>query len=82
MEDEAYTIVRFNGSYSGHNNSAVKFHFDSWRVNAGPGLWLPAFIYSEENGTANYLAWPRRTPTRRRLACGDITPATTGKRRN
>ena len=54
VEDEDYTIVRFNGSYSGHDNANLKFHFDSWRVNAGPNLWLPAFIYSEEN-TSNYL---------------------------
>lgn len=54
VEDQSYTIVRFNGSYSGHNNSPSQFHFDSWRINAGPDLWLPAFIYSEEK-TANYL---------------------------
>jgi hypothetical protein len=52
VEDESFTIVRFNGSYSG--GGSEKFHFESWRVNAGPNLWLPAFIYSEEN-TANYL---------------------------
>jgi TonB family protein len=49
VEDESYTIVHFSGSYSGHKDSDVKFHFDSWRVNTGPNLWLPAFIYSEEN---------------------------------
>jgi hypothetical protein len=49
VEDQDYAIVRFNGSYSGHEFSGRKFHFDSWRVNAGPNLWLPAFIYSEEN---------------------------------
>jgi hypothetical protein len=52
VEDQDFTIVRFNGSYSGYSdytNSGQKFHFDSWRVNAGPNLWLPAFIYSEEN---------------------------------
>lgn len=54
VEDEGYTIVRFNGSYSGHDNSNLKFHFDSWRVNDGPDLWLPAFIYSEED-VAGYL---------------------------
>jgi hypothetical protein len=53
VEDQDYTIVRFNGSFSGHNFSNLKFHFDSWRVNAGPNLWLPAFIYSEEN-TGSY----------------------------
>jgi len=54
VEDEGFTIVRFNGSYSGNNESLRKFHFDSWRVNAGPNLWLPAFIYSEDS-TSKYL---------------------------
>jgi hypothetical protein len=54
VEDEAFTIVRFNGSYSGGKKSDLNFHFDSWRVNAGPNLWLPAFIYSEEH-TPKYL---------------------------
>lgn len=48
VEDQDYTVVRFNGSYSGHEFSQWNFHFDSWRVNAGPNLWLPAFIYSEQ----------------------------------
>jgi len=55
-EDQDYTIVRFNGSYSGHENSNLKFHFDSWRVNAGPNLWLPAFIYTEQNTSVMPLA--------------------------
>jgi hypothetical protein len=49
VEDQGFTIVRFNGTYVGKKNSNVKFHFDSWRVNCGPNLWLPAFIYSEVN---------------------------------
>jgi hypothetical protein len=53
VEDQDYTIVRFDGSYSGHDNANLKFHFDSWRVNAGPNLWLPAFIYSEESIDSN-----------------------------
>jgi hypothetical protein len=53
VEDQGFTIVRFNGSYSGNRDSNSTFHFDSWRVNMGPDLWLPAFIYSEET-TAQY----------------------------
>ena len=49
VEDQDFTVVRFNGAYTGSSNSKFYFHFDSWRVNAGPGLWLPAFIYSEES---------------------------------
>ncbi len=49
VEDQDFTVVRFNGAYSGSSNSKFYFHFDSWRVNSGPGLWLPAFVYSEES---------------------------------
>jgi hypothetical protein len=52
VEDQDFTIVRFNGSYTGHSFTHLNFHFDSWRVNAGPNLWLPAFIYSEESTLA------------------------------
>ncbi len=49
VEDQDYTIVRFNGAYSGNSRTSFYFHFDSWRINAGPSLWLPAYIYSEES---------------------------------
>ncbi len=48
IEDRDYNIVRFNGTYEsapGHEFG----HFDSWRVNTG-GLWLPSFIYSQDEG--------------------------------
>jgi len=49
VEDQDFHIVRFNGAYGGSSRSNYYFHFDSWRVNTGPNLWLPAFIYSEES---------------------------------
>jgi hypothetical protein len=49
VEDQDFHIVRFNGAYSGGSRTNYYFHFDSWRVNSGPNLWLPAFIYSEES---------------------------------
>ena len=48
VEDQDYHIVRFNGAYGGSGHTSWYFHFDSWRTNAQPGLWLPSFIYSEE----------------------------------
>jgi hypothetical protein len=48
VEDQDYNIVRFNGAYSGGGHSSWYFHFDSWRSNVQPGLWMPAFVYSEE----------------------------------
>jgi hypothetical protein len=49
VEDQDFHIVRFNGAYSGNGHSSWYFHFDSWRTNVQPGLWLPTFVYSEEN---------------------------------
>jgi Peptidase family M48 len=49
VEDQDYNIVRFNGAYGGGGHSSWYFHFDSWRTNVQPGLWLPSFIYSQES---------------------------------
>jgi hypothetical protein len=49
VEDQDYNIVRFNGTYSPHARTAFYLHFDSWRLNLRPGIWLPAYVYSEES---------------------------------
>ena len=49
VEDQDYTIVRFNGTYLPQARLNFYFHFDTWRTNMRPGIWLPAFIYSEES---------------------------------
>ena len=49
-EDRDYNIVRFNGIYTSVLNAG--FHFDSWRLNMAPGLWLPATVYTEESERA------------------------------
>ena len=48
VEDQDFNIVRFNGGYGGAGHSSWYFHFDSWRTNLQPGMWLPTFVYSEE----------------------------------
>src|ERR1700675_390496 len=48
VEDQDYNVVRFNGAYGGNGHSSWYFHFDSWRTNVQPGLWMPTFVYSEE----------------------------------
>ena len=44
-EDQKYFVVRFNGVYSPYDTVYVKrdlsSHFDSWRANVQPDLWLP-----------------------------------------
>jgi hypothetical protein len=48
-EDRDYNIVRFNGTYSPHSRYSYYLHFDSWRLNLQPGLWLPAYVFIEES---------------------------------
>ena len=48
-EDKNYTIVRFNGIFLPvHDKGGWGSHFDSWRVNVQPDLWLPACSFAEE----------------------------------
>jgi hypothetical protein len=49
VEDQSYNIVRFNGTYAPHPKYSYYLHFDSWRLNLQPGVWLPAYIYSQES---------------------------------
>jgi hypothetical protein len=51
IEDEDANVVRFNGTYTGptsEDSSKYYFHFDSWRMNVQPGIWLPVAVYVEE----------------------------------
>ncbi len=55
VEDQDMTIVRFNGKYSPAIHFSLKtfqdeyyLHFDSWRTNVKPGMWLPSYVYSQE----------------------------------
>jgi len=49
VEDQNYNIVRFDGTYFPAPRNGFYLHFDSWRLNLRPGVWLPAYIYSEES---------------------------------
>ena len=48
VEDRDYRIIRFNGIYTGSKRNNLFFHFDTWRTNVAPNLWVPAFVYVEE----------------------------------
>jgi len=49
VEDQDYDIVRFNGTYSSRPGTDFYLHFDTWRLNLRPGMWVPSYIYSEES---------------------------------
>ena len=51
IEDQDGNIVRFNGTYTSpgaEDDSRYYFHFDSWRMNVQPQVWLPVAVYVEE----------------------------------
>ena len=51
IEDQDGNIVRLNGTFTPSkslDSPKLFFHFDSWRVNVQPGVWLPAAVYVEE----------------------------------
>jgi hypothetical protein len=67
-ENQDYTIVRFNGVYTpvaGING--YNLHFDSWRMNLQPGLWLPAFVFSQESDLKNAFGGHVRFRSQTRL---------------
>jgi hypothetical protein len=53
VDDDSGNVVRFNGTYTGGDMADKAddndyFHFDSWRQNLQPGVWLPVGVYVEE----------------------------------
>src|ERR1700733_9492347 len=75
-EDQGFTIVRFNGVYTplaGLNG--FNLHFDSWRLNVQPGLWLPAFVFSQESDLKDFLGNHVRFKSQTRLWGYDLKNA-------
>jgi hypothetical protein len=76
VEDQNYTIVRFNGVFTpiaGINS--YNLHFDSWRMNVQPGLWLPAFVFSQESDLRDLLGSHVRFKSQTRLWGYDLKNA-------
>lgn len=50
IETKNGNVVRFNGDFSGTEKEYSEYyHFDSWRTNVQPDLWLPTSFYVEES---------------------------------
>ncbi len=50
IETRGGNVVRFNGDFSGSEETIREYyHFDSWRTNVQPDLWLPTSFYVEES---------------------------------
>lgn len=66
VEDQSLTIVRINGTYAPQIHFSLKrwddeyfLHFDSWRTNVKPDVWLPSDIYSQELSRPGIGGGPR-----------------------
>ncbi len=69
VEEGSAAVVRFNGTYlpaPAIKNAAPElyFHFDSWRANPEPNLWVPSHVYVEDerssaDGPAHFKAQTR-----------------------
>jgi hypothetical protein len=61
VEDHDYNIVRLNGKRDRPPHWSYWAHFDCWRENLQPGLWLPVYIYSQESDIGKRLRFKAET---------------------
>lgn len=55
VEDQSYAIVRFNGVFVPVARTfGWNLHFDSWRTNVAPNMWVPSYIYSAESDLKDF----------------------------
>ncbi|MHB8640454.1 MAG: hypothetical protein ACYDBL_11730, partial [Candidatus Acidiferrales bacterium] len=55
VEDQDYAIVRFNGVFVPIARTfGWNLHFDSWRTNVAPNVWIPSYIYSAESNLKDF----------------------------
>ena len=61
VEDHNYAIVRLNGTRIHPPRWDYYVHFDCWRENLQPGVWLPVYIYSQESDRGKRLRYKSET---------------------
>lgn len=61
VEEHGYNIVRLNGIRVHPPRMSFYVHFDCWRENLQPGLWLPVYIYSQETDIGKRLRFKSET---------------------
>ncbi len=61
VEDHNFVIVRLNGTRLNPPRRDFYVHFDSWRENLQPGVWLPVYVYSQESDLGKRLRYKAET---------------------
>lgn len=76
VEDQNFTIIRFNGGYTPTKGiNGYGLHFDSWRLNMQPNVWLPAYIFSQESSIHDMFGGSVRFKAQTRLWGYDLKSA-------
>ncbi|MGO8787879.1 MAG: M48 family metalloprotease [Terriglobia bacterium] len=61
VEDHDYAIVRLNGTRINPPQGNFYVHFDCWRENLQPGVWVPVYVYSQETDRGAALRYKSQT---------------------
>jgi len=61
VEDHDFAVVRMNGTRVHPAKGAFYVHFDSWRENLQPGVWLPVYVFSQETDLGKDLRYKSET---------------------
>ncbi len=61
VEPHDFAIVRLNGTRLNPPAGALYVHFDCWRENLQPGVWLPVYIFSHESDLGDGLRFNAET---------------------
>jgi len=61
VEDHDYAIVRLNGTRLNAPRWKFYVHFECWRENLQPGLWLPVYVFSQESDISKRLRYKAET---------------------
>jgi hypothetical protein len=80
VKEPDYVIVRLNGIRRNPPRGDLYVHFDCWRENIQPGVWLPVYIFSQEsdNGLrfkAETRLWGYQVPPWRKPQMADAAAA-------
>jgi hypothetical protein len=61
VEPHDFAIVRLNGTRLNAPRGDLYVHFDCWRENLRPGVWLPVYIFSHESDLGEGLRYNAET---------------------
>ncbi len=62
VDDHDFAVVRMNGTRVRPAKGTFYVHFDSWRENLQPGVWLPVYVFSQETDLGKDMRYKSENP--------------------